>query len=108
MAMWVTRTIELSEDRFSKDRGHPKEGRNPHPEDGPRATHGNGGSNPSEVTRPYLGSNGRGERLEGRHPVLVGLFTKEADATKDLFHRLGKAANLNEAKLPREVNPRSD
>ena len=108
VAVSVAGAVELGEDGFGEDGRHAEEGGDPHPEDGARTAHGDGGGHAGEVARAHLGRDGRRERLEGGHAVLVGLAAEERDAAEDVLDGHDEALDLNESKLEGEVQARAD
>ena len=84
---------------------HPEEGRQPHPEDGPRPPQGEGGGDAGDVAHPHGPGQGGGHGGEGgevlpRPPLLL---LKQA-AQGDLEH-VSQFAQLQKAGAPGEVDP---
>ena len=66
----------LGQHSLAVNRCHAKERGQPHPEYGARTAGNQRGCAAGDVARTYLGRNGRGQRLEGAHAVLVSLLAK--------------------------------
>ena len=93
--------ILLGEDGFREDRAHPKHCGDPHPEDGTRASHSDGGGYASDITRTDLGGDGSGERLEGVR-LVTGIFRLLfllEDRAEAVLHRQAEVPYLGHAEV---------
>ena len=82
MALIVRGLVGLGEHGFGEDGGHAEEGRDPHPEDGSGAAHGDGGRSAREVSCAHLRGDGGGEGLERTHALLSGPFAVQGQSAE--------------------------
>ena len=104
MALIVRGLVGLGEHGFREDGGHAEEGRDPHPEDGPGAAHGDGGRGAREVARAHLRGDGGGEGLERAHAVLSGPFAVQGQPAERRLYGKAETADLDEIQFQGKVN----
>ena len=104
MALIVRGLVGLGEHGFGEDGGHAEEGRDPHPEDGSGAAHGDGGCSAREVSCAHLRGDGGGEGLERTHALLSGPFAVQGQSAECRLNGKAETADLDEIQFQGKVN----
>ena len=104
VALIVLGLVGLGEHGFCEDGGHAEEGRDPHPEDGAGAAHGDGRGRSGEVAGADLRGDGRGEGLEGAHAVFARPFAVQGQPAERRFDHKAEPADLDEVQFQRKVD----
>ena len=89
------RFVVLGQHSLGVDGGHAEESRHPHPEQRAGAAADHGGGTTGDVAGTHLGRNGGGQRLEGAHTILTGLFAVQGEAAERPVEAFPKAAQLH-------------